>query len=145
MSELEAKIANKHGATKWSAEQKKDYEFINGRSRALGKRLKRDDFDKDGNAVGEWAKVLAELDAWAAKYKVKFRSTEHETGGGPSASGATPRTHTVCPGTTTSTETTNFEGGGHITIVNTCHLRRQTWLGRCVFDCVGEITSMHIV
>jgi hypothetical protein len=138
MSGTEAELAKKYAAMIWSAEQNRDFEAILKRSTVLGKKLKREDFDPDGNAVGEWAKVLADLDAWAAKHGVKFKTTEHQSGSA-SPIGATPRTHAACPGTTSYTETERL-GHHRITTVTTCHLRRQTWLGRCVVDCVEAVT-----
>lgn len=139
MSASDAELA-KYAAAKWSAEKKHEFEAIAKRSTVLGKKLTRDDFDKEGNAVGEWAKVLAELDAWAAKHKVTLKRTEHQGGGGSGATGATPLAHHApCPGTTSFTETIPL-GRGKIVTVTTCHLRRQTWLGRCVFDCAEEVT-----
>src|SRR5690242_13255917 len=137
MSAGDAELA-KYAAAKWSAEKKQEFEAITKRSMVLGKKLTKDDFDKEGNAVGAWAKALAELDAWAAKHKVTFKRTEHQSGG--AGSGATPLAHHApCPGTTSLTETIPL-GRGKIVTVTTCHLRRQTWLGRCVFDCTEEVS-----
>lgn len=141
MSATEAEIAKKHGATKWSPEQRREFETLTKRSTPLGKRLKKEDFDREGNAVGEWAKVLAELDAWAAKYKVHLRTVEHESGGG-AAGGPTPRSHNACPGTTSAHETVDLGNGHKMGITTTCHLRRQTLLGRCVYSCAGTIDGM---
>jgi hypothetical protein len=130
------------GATKWSAAQKSDFDKIIGRAKELGKKLKPENFDKDGNPVdGPWAKVLGELDAWAKKYKVDFVTTQRKRSGGTTKAGATPRSHTVCPGTTHSTERVDFTGGGSMTIEHTCTLRRQGLFGRCIYSCIGQIVS----
>jgi hypothetical protein len=128
------------GATKWSAEQAREFEKITAQSNRLGQQLKAEDFDKEGNPVGAWAKVLNELDAWVAKYKVDLKTTEHESGKTRSAKPAgKPETRaSACPGTTTATETVQVNGGS-FTIKTTCHLRRQTLLGRCVFSCASVI------
>lgn len=119
--------------------QKSDFDAIQRKARALGAKLTPADFDKDGNPVGAWAAMLAELDAWAKKYKVKFRTTEVVTPAGEPGT-PTPRTRGTCLGTMSTTERTDWVGGGHITIKTTCTLRRQTILtGRCVYSCVGEI------
>jgi hypothetical protein len=97
-------ILKQHNASKWSAAQQRDFDEINERATMLGKKLKLEDFDKDGNATGAWAKILAEFDAWAKKYKVAFKTTERKHPPATSAgAGAVPRTHHACPGTTTST------------------------------------------
>ena len=51
MSATEAEIAKKHGATKWSPEQRREFEVLTKRSTPLGKRLKKEDFDREGNAA----------------------------------------------------------------------------------------------
>jgi hypothetical protein len=138
-SKLE-KAAAQRGASRWNAEQAREFEKITAQSCRLGERLKAEDFDKEGNATGAWAKVLSELDAWAAQYKVEIKTTEHESRAARSAKpGGKPETRaSACPGTTTATETVQVNGGS-FTIKTTCHLRRQTLFGRCVFSCVSVI------
>ena len=127
-----------------SGAQKSEFDAIQKKAKALGAKLTEADFDRDGNPVGAWAALLAELDAWARKYKVKFRTTAQVSGGGVPGEPA-PRSHTSCPGTMSTTERTDFVGGGHITIKTTCNLRRQTILtGRCVYSCAGEIVGMSV-
>jgi hypothetical protein len=116
---------------KWSEEQKREFEAITARSIPRGKKLTDKDFDKEGNPVGEWAKILTELDAWAAKYKVKFKTTEQASGGAAAGEGVTPRSRS-CPGTVTETG----RMGEHHAVVTTCHLRRRRLIGGCVYDCV---------
>jgi hypothetical protein len=73
----------------------------------LSDKLTPKDFGKDGNPVrGPWADVLADLDAWAAKYKVDIWTTDHRRDALGSTAGAAPvpMAATSCPGTTTSTE-----------------------------------------
>lgn len=119
----------------------KEFAAIQRKAKSVGAKAGVAHFDADGNPQGEWAAVLAQLDAWAKKYKVRFRTTEHVTGG--DREGPTPRTHSACLTTITSTDRTDFVGGGHITIKTTCNLRRQTLItGRCVYSCVGEIVGM---
>jgi hypothetical protein len=138
-----AKKAAASGATKWSAAQKRDFDKIIGRAKELSPTLSREDFDREGNPVpGPWANMLGDLDAWAKKYKVKVKTTEYKSGSGqPATGGLTTMAHHSCPGTTHSTEHVDFVGGGGFTIEHTCTLKRQTWLGRCVYSCIGNIVS----
>ena len=53
---------NKH--TKWSDEQKQEFEAITARSTPRGEKLTDKDFDKEGKPVGEWAKILGELEGF---------------------------------------------------------------------------------
>ena len=133
-------ILKQHNASRWSAAQQREFDEINERATTLGKKLKIEDFDKDGNPTGAWAKILAEFDAWAKKHKVEFKTTERKRPPATSAGGGpVVRTHHACPGTTTSTETFTAEGHGKITIKTTCTLRRQgIILDRCIYSCVGS-------
>jgi len=120
-----------------TAARVKEFEAIQKKAKTVAGRSPGTHFDSQGNATGEWAAVLAELDAWAKKYKVRFRTTDHVPGGGDP--GATPRA-ADCPRTFSQTDRTDWVGGGHITIKTTCNLRRQSRLtGRCIYSCVGEI------
>lgn len=140
-----ARTARSVGSGVAAPERRREFETIQRKAKLLSAKLGPEHFDKDGNAAGAWADVLAELDAWAKTYKVKFRTTERISGGeaGGGAGEPTPRSSS-CPGTTSSTERTDFVGGGHITIKTTCNLRRRTLLGRCVYSCVGEITELAL-
>ncbi len=124
---------------KWSAAAKSEFNAIQARVRALSAGLKREDFGEDGTArPGPWATMLADLHAWAKKHKIKLESHEHthepDKGG---AGGATPYVYGgSCPGSFTKTETKKHSGYTYVYTYN-CTLRRQTWLGRCVYDCTG--------
>ena len=117
-----------------------EFNAIIRKAKLRGRKGSEGYFDADGNAAGPWADMLAELDGWAKRNKVRLSTREVDSGGGALPGGATPRSHTVCPTTTSSTERIDFVGGGHITILHTCTLRRQRLIsGKCVFSCVGEI------
>ena len=136
-----ATAARKANASrKWSVVQKREFAAITRRSRALAPKLGPDDFDREGNPVdGPWAKLLSDLDAWARKYKVELKTTERERDTIIPGSGPVPIIR--CPPVTTYTEKLTFPAGSgmrDISIKYTCHLRRQTLLGRCVFDCTYE-------
>jgi hypothetical protein len=125
-------------APKWTAAQPRAFDAIEKRTRVLSDKLTPKDFGEDGNpARGPWADVLADLDAWAAKYKVDIWTTDYRRDALGSTAGAAPvpMAATSCPGTTTSTERFDFERRYWITLTMTCKLRRrQTLLGRCVFS-----------
>src|SRR5687768_1727156 len=94
-------------APKWSAAQRREFDAIEERARVLSAKLTPKDFDADGNPVrGPWAEMLADFDAWAAKYKVDVWTTDYRRDALVSPAGGTPvpMTATSCPGTTTSTE-----------------------------------------
>ena len=133
--------ARKAAPAKWGAPQQRDYDAIARRAEALGKKLKPEDFDKKGNPVGPWAKVVADLDAWAKKYKVKLKTEEHDHAAPRSAPGGAAGTPTptggYCPGTTTSTEVIENMDGSKFTFKHECTLRRKTLLGRCVYSCTS--------
>jgi hypothetical protein len=130
---------------KWSAPQKSEFDAIRARAQALSPGLKRTDFDNDGNPLpGPWASMLADLHAWARKYKVTLETHEHDhTPGaavGAPAGGATPIAYGGdCPGSFTKVEKKKVY---NVTYTNTynCTLRRQTLLGRCVYDCTLSYT-----
>ena len=131
--------ARKAAPAKWGAPQQRDYDAIARRAEALGKKLKPEDFDKKGNPVGPWAKVVADLDAWAKKYKVKLKTEEHDHGQ-PGGAGGTPKPMIgggFCPGRTTSTEVIDNMDGSKFTFNHECTLRRKTLLGRCVYSCTS--------
>lgn len=119
---------------------------IQKKAKALAPSLTAASLDKDGNPTGAWAEMVAELEAWAKKYKVKLREVERDSGGGDPDDGRTPRTMGMCLGTHSSTERIDFVGGSHITVTTTCTFKRRTILtGRCVYKCVADIVGMHIV
>lgn len=119
--------------------RKREFDAIQRKTKALSATFSDADLDGDGNPTGAWADMLAELDAWAKKHRVRFKTTEVASGGGASGE-PTPRTLHACPGTISQTERTDFVGGGHITIKTTCTFRRRTLITRqCVYSCVGEI------
>lgn len=126
---------------KWSAAAKSEFDAIQARAAALSSSLKREDFDDSGNPrPGPWATMLADLHAWAKKHKIKLETHEHahepEKGGAP-AGGATPYVYAGgCPGSFTKTETKKHYGYTYVYTYK-CTLRRQTWLGRCVYDCTS--------
>ncbi len=125
---------------KWSAAAKSEFDAIQARATALSARLKREDFAEDGTPrPGPWATMLADLHAWAKKHKVKLERHEHDHGVGaaPAAGGVTPiGFHGTCPGSFTKTETKKHYGYTYVYNYK-CTLNRQTWLGRCVYDCTG--------
>lgn len=119
---------------------------IQRKAKALSGSLTADSLDKDGNPTGAWAAMLAELDAWARKYKVRLREVERDSAGGDPDDGRTPRSVGMCLGTHSVTERTDFVGGGHITIKTTCTFKRRTILtGRCVYKCVADIVGLQVV
>lgn len=129
---------------KWSAAAKSEFDAIQARVRALSAGLKREDFEEDGTPrPGPWATMLADLHAWAKKHKIKLESHEHvhkpdKAAPGGAAGGATPYVYGgSCPGSFTKTETKKHYGYTYVYTYN-CTLRRQTWLGRCVYDCTGS-------
>lgn len=142
------KIALPKLLPKWSSAQKSEFAAIQMRAKALGAGLTRADFDTDGNPLpgGPWAALLADLDAWARKYNVTLTRQEHDhapAAGGAAAAGAAGAEATPlifrgeCPGSFTKVEKRKF---ADFTQVHTtsCTLRRQTWLGRCLYDCTED-------
>ncbi len=68
---------------------------------------------------------------------------------GPPALGLDPtvipgRRAAAISGTHTPTEIFDFPGGHRITMTHTCHLRRETLLGRCVYKCSYERESGYV-
>jgi hypothetical protein len=131
---------------KWSAAQRSEFDAIQARAKALSAGLKRTDFDADGNPLpGPWASMLADLHAWARKHKVTLEQHEHDhappAGGSDGApAGVTPYGYGGdCPGSFTKVEKKKVY---NVTYTNTynCTLRRQTLLGRCVYDCTLSYT-----
>lgn len=119
---------------------------IQKKAKALSATLTADSLDKDGNPTGAWAAMLAELESWAKRHKVKLREVERDGRGGDPNDDRTPRTSGMCLGTHSVTERTDFVGGGHITITTTCTFKRRTILtGRCVYKCVADIVGFQIV
>jgi hypothetical protein len=133
-------------ATKAKDPLRTELAAIQRKAKALSPSLTAASLDKDGNPTGAWAEMVAELEAWAKKYKVKLREVERDSGGGDPDDGRTPRTMGMCLGTHSSTERIDFVGGSHITVTTTCTFKRRTILtGRCVYKCVADIVGMHIV
>jgi len=118
---------------RWSAVAKSEFDAIQARVKALSAGLKRSDFGDDGNArPGPWAALLADLHAWAKTHKVTLETHEHDHG---IAAGGAPRAYGGdCPGSFKKTEKRTYYGTTYV-YNYTCTLRRQTWLGRCVYDC----------
>lgn len=124
---------------KWGETTKHEFEAITGRAAAFSAKATSELFDKDGNAANaEWIKILADLDAWAAKHKVGLGTSEHESYA-LQAPGGGAVTRSECPSLTSSIETVEFAGTNQkYKVRHTCLLRRQTLLGRCVYSCTSE-------
>jgi hypothetical protein len=141
------KVAAPKGPPQWTAAQKREFNAIQERAKALSPVLKRTDFDADGNPLpGPWASMLADLRAWARRHKVTLEAHEHDhapaagAAAGAPAGGATPFAYGGdCPGGFTKVERKKVYGTTYIHTY-TCTLSRQTWLGRCVYDCSLEYT-----
>ncbi len=99
-----SKVAKKKSAARstgkgpWPAAQLRDYKALEKRAATLGKSLTDADFDAKGNPVKPaWSRLLGDLDAWAAKYKVKLSRQEHDHADG--GTGPAPRSlGGGCPG-----------------------------------------------
>ena len=124
---------------RWSAAAKSEFDAIQARVKALSAGLTRNDFGDDGNArPGPWAALLADLHAWAKKHKVTLETHEHDHGMAAGPAGAAPRAYGgSCPGSFKKSEKRTYYGTTYV-YNYTCILRRQTWLGRCVYDCALE-------
>jgi hypothetical protein len=122
----------------WSAAQLRDYKAIQGRAERLGKTLTDADFDAQGKPIdADWSRLLAELDAWAAKYRVRLTTQEHEHGTG----GPVPLQAGGCPGSFETEHTYLFTlSGRKVYHYTACTLRRRTLLGRCVYSCTDATT-----
>jgi hypothetical protein len=119
----------------------KEFAAFQRRAKLVGSKALDTHFDSNGNPQGAWAEVIAELDAWAKKHKVKLATREHVSGGGDPGE-PVPRARTECPRTFSTTERFNWPGGGYTDVKTTCTLRRQTLLtGRCVYGCASEVTG----
>ncbi|MCB1503256.1 MAG: hypothetical protein KDK07_26350 [Bauldia sp.] len=119
----------------------KEFALIQRKAKLVGSKALDTHFDSDGNPQGAWAEVIAELDAWAKKHKVKLSTREHVTGGGDPGA-PTPRVRSECPRTMSTTERFNWPGGGYTDVRTTCTLRRRAVLtGRCVYSCASEVTG----
>jgi hypothetical protein len=142
------KVAKKKPAARakakapWPAAQLRDYKTIEKRAETLGKSLTDADFDAKGNPVNPaWSRLLGDLDAWAAKYKVKLSTQEHNhavasgTGPVPTAAGG------GCPGSfqTKPVYHTTLPSGTVLNEQTSCTLKRQTLLGRCVYSCTTTV------
>ena len=123
---------------KWSEAARKALDAIVSRAQAVSADPARHLFDADGNATDPaWVAILADLDQWAAAHNVTLGRSEYERrliGGNEAVTSAS------CPGIMTSTETVSFDGiGQKYKVKHTCVLRRQTLLGRCVYNCTSEM------
>jgi hypothetical protein len=126
-------------APKWSEEKKREFDSISRRADTFAKRPPQSLFDKDGNATDPgWAKILSELDDWARRHKVELNQTERDLATIVPVPAGDPVPYTsACPVKTVTTET--YTGGGITTKMKfTCFLKRQTLLGRCVYNCSYE-------
>jgi hypothetical protein len=138
-----AKPAARPGTTSSAAvaAAMKEFALIQRKAKLVGSKALDTHFDSNGNPQGAWAEVIAELDAWAKKHKVKLATREHVAGGrDPGA--PTPRARAECPRTFSTTERFDWPGGGYTDVKTTCTLRRRTILtGRCVYGCASEVTD----
>jgi hypothetical protein len=143
------KPASRAGASAKTAKddtRRQELAAIQKKAKSLSASLTADSLDKDGNPTGAWAAMLAELEAWSKKHKVKLREVEYDSVGGAPGGDRVPRTSGMCLGTHSVTERTDFVGGGHITIKTTCTFKRRTILtGRCVYKCVADIVGLQVV
>jgi hypothetical protein len=126
----------------WPAAQLRDYRAIQGRAATLSKSLTDADFDAKGNPVkADWSRLLGDLDAWAAKYKVKLSTQEHSHAG---AGGTDPVPRSLgggCPGSfeTKPVYHTTLPNGDVLMEQTSCTLKRKTLLGRCVYSCTTGV------
>lgn len=119
----------------------KEFEVIQRKAKLVGSKALDTHFDSNGNPQGAWAEVIAELDAWAKKHKVKLRTREHVRGGGDPGA-PVPRVRIECPRQMSTTERFDYPGGGWTKVKTSCTLRRQTILtGRCVYSCASEVVG----
>jgi hypothetical protein len=119
----------------------KEFALLQRKAKLVGSKALDTHFDKDGNPQGAWAEVIAELDAWARKHKVKLSTREHVSGGGDPGA-PVPTVRTACPRQMSSTERFDWPGGGWTKVKTSCTLRRQTILtGRCVYSCSSEVVG----
>lgn len=126
--------------------QRTELAAIQKKAKALSASLTAGSLDKDGNPTGAWAEMLAELEGWSKRHKVKLRTVEVDPAGSAPGGDRTPRSQGMCLGTHSITERIDFVGGSHITIKTTCTFKRRTILtGRCVYSCVADIIGLHIV
>ena len=129
----------------WSASTLSGFRAIQKRAEALNGKLTDADFDAKGNPTGKMAKVIADLEAWAKKNKIKLETHEHvhggDAGGAPPA-GATPYGH-ACPATTTGTDVFDLQNGGKYTFTYTCTLKRKGLFGRCIYRCASSGFSIE--
>ena len=125
----------------WSSAQLRDYKALQKRAETLAKSLTDADFDAKGNPVkAGWSGVLNDLDAWAAKYRVKLSTQEHDhTGTG--GTDPVPRAAGGCPGSfeTRPVYHTRLPNGDVLMEQTSCTLKRKTLLGRCVYSCTDVI------
>lgn len=142
------KVAKKKPAARskskaaWPAAQLRDYKALEKRAVTLAKSLTDADFDAKGDPVNpDWSRLLDDLDAWAAKYKVKLSTQEHDhaDAGG---TGAVPRSlGGGCPGSfqTKPVYHTRLPNGTVLMEQTSCTLKRKTLLGRCVYSCTDTV------
>jgi hypothetical protein len=125
--------------SRWSDTQKREFAAIDRRARAFTARPAADMFDKDGNVIHPtWLKILADLDAWAARHKAKLSTTERDRN--PAVpEGITPIILGDCPSRTTTVETMEIAGANQtITTKYTCYLKRRGLGSRCIYRCSSE-------
>jgi hypothetical protein len=148
VAKKKSKVAKKKRTTQsktkapWSAAQLREYRAIQTRAVTLGKSLTDADFDAKGNPVkADWSRLLGDLDAWAAKYKVKLSTQEHSHAG---AGGTDPVPRSLgggCPGSfqTKPVYHTTLPNGDVLMEQTSCTLKRKTLLGRCVYSCTTGV------
>jgi hypothetical protein len=120
------------------AAKRQEYAALKARAAAIGMHLRVvDEAQSRAIEAGPWARLMADLDAWAAKYNVKTH--EHTVAGSddPPPSGATPRFHSAgnCP-----TEIIQRDPSGRFVTAD-CFFRRKTLFGHnCLYTCyiVGD-------
>lgn len=118
-----------------------EFAQLQRRAKLIGSKNLDTHFDADGNPQGAWAEVIAALDAWAKKHKVKLKTREHVSGGGTPGT-PTPIVRVECPRQMSTTERFDWPGGGWTKVKTSCTLRRQTILtGRCVYSCASEVVG----
>jgi hypothetical protein len=125
--------------TRRSEAQKREFAAIERRARAFMVREHPDMFDADGNVVdATWLRILADLDAWAARHKVRMKETERDRDP-PVPEGIAPIILARCPSQTMTTEHIRGTGGDPgFTIETSCYLKRRGLFNRCVYNCYTQ-------
>jgi|RhiMethySRZTD1v2_1073278.scaffolds.fasta_scaffold360717_1 hypothetical protein len=126
----------------WAAAQLRDFKALQKRAVTLSKSLTDADFNAKGDPVNPaWTRLLGDLDAWAAKYKVKLSTQEHSHAG-PGGTDPVPRSlGGGCPGSfqTKPVYHTTLPNGDVLMEQTSCTLKRTTLLGRCVYSCATGV------